>query len=73
MRVAIDPEKFMERLRDGFTPAAIFLGRLPDGTRVRGMSSRSAFRAYCTAHPEWGREALTGGSFQAVDRLECSR
>jgi hypothetical protein len=58
MRVAIDPERFMERLRAGHTPSSIFLGKLPDGFRVRGMSSRSALKAYCAANPEWGRKAM---------------
>jgi hypothetical protein len=66
MRVAIDPVKFMELLREGLTPNAIFLGRRPDGIRVRGISTQAAFRAYCAANPEWGREAAELANKNAV-------
>ena len=58
MRTAIDPEKFMEGLRSGFTPRVIISGKQPGGVRVRGTGSYSAYRAYCVANPEWGREAM---------------
>src|SRR5262245_58902477 len=58
MRISIDAEKFMERLRNGETPRAIISGKLPGGVRICGIGTYETFRAHCAANPKWGCEAI---------------
>lgn len=54
----LEPDKFMARLRMGFSLSGVIAGKTPLGKRVARLGSREGFLSHCRENPDWGREAM---------------
>jgi hypothetical protein len=68
------PDKFMERLRSGFSLSAVIKGRnTPDGKRVRGLGTRKGFSDPLREISQMGPRGASFGRDERSGRAEAKR